>query len=260
MIFEYFKGLDMIKAIKYILILFTLGFIIPSIANAEIPVGSTVESRMLLAFKVNDQAAQALLPEDWRLLTLPKGPLAGANLLVVFIDKHLSRGPDGKPLDPYSSRTVAIVNYGVKAGVKGARMFVTQVYETPPVVNPYENSITATISRSASVDDAKNHKETWSIKPETGGEINFSLSYQSGKPGWKADVATPYSNKKPDFHRIYKYEQVADLLMSKALGKELTGEISFQSSVPEMAGMFDKNEQLIGVLAIPVYVRDVFLP
>ena len=250
----------MIKAIKHILILFTLGSLIPSIVHAETPVGSTVESRMLLAFKVNDQAAQTLLPEGWKLLTLPKGPFAGTNLMVSFMDKQLSRGADGKPLDPYSSRSAAILNYGVKAGVKGARMFVTQVYETPPIVNPYENSVSASISRSTSVDDSKNHKDTWSVKPETGGEINLSLSYQSGKAGWKAAVATPYSNKKSDFHRIYKYEQVAELLKSKALGKELKGEISFQSSVPELAGMFDKNEQLIGALAIPVYVRDVFLP
>ena len=57
--------------------------------TAEIAVGSNIDSRVVLAYKVNDAAAQALLPEGWKLLTLPKGPLAGANLLVAFIDRHL---------------------------------------------------------------------------------------------------------------------------------------------------------------------------
>lgn len=254
----------MIKITKYTLLLWFLAFLAPSLVNAETPVGSTVESRVVLAFKVNDQAAQGMLPDDWKLLTLPKGPLTGANLLLAFIDKHLALDADGKPLDPHSSRTVAVVNYGVKPGVKGVRMFVTRTYETPPVVNPYENSVPASIARSSSMDGPadgpKIYKEAWSLKPETGGEISLNLSYQSGKPGWKSSKATPYSNKKPDFYRIYKYEQLAELAMSNALGLKLNGEISFKSSIPELANMLDGSESLMGVLAIPMYVREVSLP
>ena len=255
----------MIKGTKFLLTkLIILTFLIPFSVSAETPVGSTIESRATLAFKVNDQAAQAMLPEGWKLLTLPKGPLAGANLLVAFIDKYLARDAQGKPLTPYSSRTVAIVNYGVKADVKGPRMFITRVFETPPVVNPYGNSVAASISRSASLDGPadgeKTHKEKWSVKAKSGGEINLSLSYKPGKPRWKSSKATPYSTVNPDFYRIYKYEQLADLAMSKAIGRDLNGVVSFQSTIPELVGVFDKNEKLVGVIAIPVYVREISLP
>ena len=166
--------------------------------TAETPIGSNVDSRVVLAFHVNEDAAQAFMPEGWRLLTLSKGPFAGANLLVAFIDRHLGLDAEGKPLDPYSSRSVAILNYGTKEGVEGMRMYVTRVYETPPVANSYGNGVSAGIARNAALDgpadSARNHEETWTVKPETGGEISFMLSYNSGKPSWSSSEATPYSN------------------------------------------------------------------
>lgn len=205
-----------------------------------------------------------MLPEGWGLLTLPKGPLAGSNLLVAFIDRHLALDPEGKPLTPHNSRSVAILAYGVKPGVKGARMFVTRVYETPPVASSYDNGVAASIGRDITLkgpsDGARSHQEVWVVEPETGGTLNLSLAYQSGRPGWSKSEATPYSAANPDFHRIYRYEQMADLGMSSALGRELNGEITFHSSIPELAGMFDGSEVLTGVLTIPVYVREVSLP
>lgn len=233
-------------------------------ATAETLVGSNVDSRVILAFHVNEESAQAFMPEGWKLFALPKGPLAGANLLVAFIDRNLALDAEGKPLDPYSSRSVAILNYGTKEGVEGMRTYITRVYETPPVASSYGNGVSASIARNAALDGpadgVRNHEETWTVKPETGGEISFELSYKSGRPGWSSSEAKPYSNANPDFHRIYRYQQLADLAMSTAIGRELNGEISFQSSVPELAGLFDGNESLIGVLTIPVYVREVSLP
>jgi len=104
------------------------------------------------------------------------------------------------------------------------------------------------------------HKEVWSVKPETGGEINLSLSYQFGKPGWKSSKTMPYSNVDPDFYRIYKYQQLADLAMSRAIGRELKGGVSFKSNVSELAGVFNGSESLVGILTIPVYKRVISLP
>ncbi len=233
-------------------------------ATAETAVGSNIDSRVVLAYKVNDSAAQAFLPEGWALLTLPKGPLAGANLLVAFIDRQLDLDPEGKPLDPFASRSVAILNYGTNPDVPGVRFFVTRVYETPPAANSYGNSLAASISRNSAskgpADGARQQEELWSVKPDTGGEISLALTYQSGKATWSKSEAMPYSSVIPGFHRIYRYQQLADLAMSAPMGKMLNGEVSFASSVPELSGVFDGNEALVGVLAIPVYVREVFLP
>lgn len=233
-------------------------------ATAETAVGSNIDSRVVLAYKVNDAAAQAMLPEGWKLLTLPNGPFAGANLLIAFIDRHLDLDPEGKPLDPFAGRSVAILNYGTKPDVSGVRFFVTRVYETPPVANSYGNGVAAGISRNSSVtgraEGVRQQEELWSVRPDSGGEISLALSYQSGRATWSKSEVMPYSNVTPDFHRIYRYQQLADLAMSAPMGKALNGDISFTSSVPELSGMFDGNEALVGVLAIPVYVREVFLP
>lgn len=232
--------------------------------TAEIAVGSNIDSRVVLAYKVNDAAAQALLPEGWKLLTLPKGPLAGANLLVAFIDRHLELDPEGKPLDPSTGRAVAILNYGTNPDVPGVRFFVSRVYETPPVANSYGNGVQAGISHNSTstgpAEGPRQQEEMWSVRPNSGGEISVALSYQSGRATWSKSEAMPYSNVTPDFHRIYRYQQLADLAMSAPMGKALNGDLSFTSSVPELSGVFDGNEALIGVLAIPVYVREVFLP
>ncbi len=249
---------------KYLILAATAVFALAAPLAAETPVGSNIDSRVVLAFKVNDPAAQAWLPGEWKLLTLPNGPFAGANLLVSFIDRHLSLDPDGKPLAPYASRAVALLAYGVQPGADGARMFVTRVYETPPVASSYDNGLPAAIARSFSLDGPadmpRTHAESWAVLPEAGGEIHLDLRYQAGAPGWSSAMATPYSGVNPAFHRIYRYDQLADLAMSKAAGRALNGEIGFAATVPELAPMFDGTEDLVGVLVLPVYVREVSLP
>ena len=242
----------------------TLALLVVVPAAAETKVGSNIDSRVVLAFKVNDDPVQAKLPGGWGLLTLPNGPLAGSNLLVAFIDRHLALDPDGKPLTPHNSRSVALLAYGVKPGVEGAHMFVLRVYETSPIANSYDNGVEASIGRDMTltgpVDGARTHQESWIVEPESGGALRLNLSYQSGRPGWSSSEAMPYSSVNPDFHRIYRYDQLADLSMSVALGRELNGDIAVESSIPELAMMFDGSENLMGVMTIPVYVREVSLP
>ncbi|SDZ32482.1 hypothetical protein SAMN05444004_110105 [Jannaschia faecimaris] len=233
-------------------------------AAAETNVGSNIDSRVVLAFKANDDAIEAMLPDGWRVITLPKGPLAGSNLLVAFIDRHLALDPENQPLEPYETRSVAILAHGVKPGEDGAHMFVLRVYETPPVASSYGNGVAASIGRVktsvAPIGSARTHRETWRVDPETGGELSLILSYRSGRPSWSSAEARPYSAVDPDFHRIYRYDQLADLVMSVALERQLDGNIFVRSSIPELADIFDGNETLMAVLSIPFYVREVSLP
>lgn len=231
---------------------------------ADTQIGSSVESRVTLAFKVDEAAAQEWLPEGWNLASIPRGPLAGANLIVSLIDWHLATDAEGKPENPHARRAVATVAYGVKEGVEGMRTFITRIYETPPVIGPYSNSVSAQIARSSSLegpaDSERVKKEVWVVKPKSGGEIRLGLSHQAGIPSWSASETMPYSSATPDFHRIYRYQQLAYLAMSTAIGKELNGEVEFRSSVPELAEMFNGTESLVGIITTPVYVRRTFLP
>ena len=67
----------------------------------------------------------------------------------------------------------------------------------------------------------------------------------------------PFSAASPDFHRIYRYDQLADLAMSDGLGRQLDGEVRFDASVP---ALLDGSEELKAVTVIPIYIRKVSLP
>jgi hypothetical protein len=230
-------------------------------ASAETPVGSNVESRLVLALKADDAAVTALMPQGWRGLTLPQGPFAGANLLVLLSDRHLGLDPDGNPIDPYASRYAALVAYGVSPEAKGPRMFVLRTYETPPVVAVYGNAVAAEISRvsalSGSGDSPRERTETWEVAAANGDRISLELDYRQGRPGWSSGEAMPYSAETPDFHRIYRYDQLADLAMSTGLGRPLDGEIAFEASVPSL---LDGTQDIQAITMIPVYIRKVSLP
>ena len=246
------------------LCLITTVAVAPMAAKAETLVRSTVESRLLLGFKVDDAAAQAWLPEGWAPLTLPKGPLAGTNMIVSFMDRHVILDPEGKTDTPASNRAVALLSYAVSPDVKGPRAFITRIWETPPVVNPYSNSLPAVISRSASSDGsgeaAGQRSESWNVAPEGGGTMTVTLNYESGpkvfSPGQES---LPYSAADPEYHEIYRYDQLAELVSNSQIGKPLKGDIAFSTDIAELAPMLDGAVTPVAIVSIPVYVRQVYL-
>lgn len=232
-------------------------------ARAETPLGSSVENRLMLAFKANDEAVQAMMPDGWKALTLPKGPLAGTNLILSFIERDLVLDPEGKPAVPHQDRAMALIAYGVRPDVEGARPFITRVYERSPMANSYGNSIEADFTHEKSIavsgGEAPKHTERWAVQSGDG-TLNLTLSYDRGTPGWSENEVRPYSAANPDFFRIYRYRQLADLAMSNGLGKPLAGEVAYSSDISGLVNVLDGNEELQAILVIPVYVRELSLP
>jgi hypothetical protein len=67
-----------------------------------------------------------------------------------------------------------------------------------------------------------------------------------------------YSAAKPDFYRIYRFEQSADEVRST--GADRVQKVVFKASGPKLAPLFDGSEQLIGVTSVPWYTRQTYLP
>lgn len=242
-----------------------VAFSTAAIATAQTKLWSTVESRIILGFKADDAAVQATMPDGWKAITLPKGPFAGVNLLVVFMDRHLILDSEGKPQESSSNPVAALMSYGVSKDVEGVRAYITRTYEISPVVNPMGNSVEALIMRdgqkTVAADNSVERSEIWSVKPEGGGSIDFSLSYDSAGLNWtEGGKSRPYSSAMPEYSHVYQYDQAAELIMNTTSGYELSNEWKFSSSVPEYADLFDGSENLAAILNIPVYVRDVFEP
>lgn len=231
-------------------------------AQAETPVGSNVDSRVLVGVRVNQDALQTLMPEGWKSISWPSGPLKGSNLLIGLIDGILEMDPEGTPLDPPNRRAMVLVGLG--KGVDGVRGYVLRIMTTVPERNPYSVAVPAAISRTRTLSDPaegpRTVSDSWTIQPEGGGAVSITLDYTAGKRGWSAGESTPYSGADPTFSRIYRYDQMVDLVVSEGLGKPSSGSYDVTSSVPELSGLFDGSEKIMTVMDVPVYVRDVSLP
>lgn len=232
-------------------------------AIAESFVGSTVESRLILGFKVEDAKAAALLPDGWAPLTFPQGPLTGANMLVTFMDRHLIRDAEGNPATPVSGRAAAMVVYGVQAGAP-PRLFIVRVFEPAPMTDRYGNSIAAELSRKLEAETGSTGlravEEEWQVRSEAG-NIEVSMEYAGVPLGWSEDnEALPYSAVNPGFNRIYRYDQMIGLVLNAAMGLDMSSSASFSASGPELDDLFSGISRPVVALTVPVYVRDVFLP
>jgi hypothetical protein len=253
------------KRFSISLLVIVLGLVVSiSIAYAETFVGSTYDTRSVVAFKVAEKAAQSWLPDGWSVAPIGKGPLAGSNLFIVFIDSHLSLDPEGKPSAIPQYRAAVLVTPASQANSEKPRIYVTRIYIADSSLNPYKNSVGAEIRRtstlSAEGSGSATGSEEWSVKTSDGGMLSFRMKY-SGKTLSLAERETfPYSSVEPDFHRIYRYKQLSDLIMSVPAKLDRVTEHEFSTSIPEMASMFDGSEELIGIVNIPFYWRQTYLP
>lgn len=231
-------------------------------AKAETLVGSNVDSRVLVGLNVNRDGVQALMPEGWSSVPFPRGPLKGSNLLLALIDGVLEMDPEGKPLDPASRRAAVLVGLGKSDDT--VRMYVLRILTTVPERNPYGVAAAAQIERTKSLsgpaNGARESSDEWRIMPAEGGELVFKLNYTTGKRSWSPGELFPHSAANPDFLRIYRYDQMVDLVVSSALGKPSSGEFSLTNTIAELEAVFDGSQETVAVMDVPVYVRDVFLP
>ncbi|MEP1206083.1 MAG: hypothetical protein ABJL64_20165 [Rhizobiaceae bacterium] len=183
-------------------------------------------------------------------------------MLFALIDGVLEMGPDGKPLNPPSRRAVVFVGLGKKD--EAVRMFVLRIMTTVPERDPYSVATVAEIARTRTLggpaNGARRVSDEWLIAPSAGGELKFRLNYATGKRSWIPGELFPHSASKPEFSRIYRYDQLVDLVVSTPLGKPPSGDFELSSSVDELRTVFDGSQETIAVLDIPVYVRKVYLP
>ncbi|MCJ8310303.1 MAG: hypothetical protein MJH08_14700 [Hyphomicrobiales bacterium] len=238
----------------------------PQIATAETLSGSNVDSRVIVGLKVDAAGLAALMPEGWAPVAFPGGPIKGANMLFALIDGVLEMDAEGKPLDPASRRAVVFVGMGRKG--ETVRQFVLKILTTVPQRNPYGVASAAEIERSRTVSGPANGaravSDAWRIAPAEGGEksgeVTFKLDYTTGRRAWMPGELFPYSAAEPDFSRIYRFNQLVDLVVSAPLGKPSSGTFQLSNSVEGLQSILNGSEETVAVIDIPVYVRQVYLP
>ena len=236
-------------------------------AGAETLIGSNVDNRINVYLRVGQAELQGWLPAPWQVNPLPKGPLKETNLIMVFVDRLLSQDAQGKPAAGGTFRAVALVVPAKHPQTGESALFVIRIYtphEDLDLYNPYKNSVRATIRREYTFKGADlspgTASDLWELRDSTGGMLEFRIEYQRAVPSRAKPEYKPRSSVEPTFFRIYRVDQGMDLIKSIPAGIDRVQSYQLHVTVPELRKLFDGTEKVVGILAIPWYVRKLFLP
>ena len=233
-------------------------------AKAETLVGSSLFSRIYLAYSVNQKAAQAWLPAPWKVASLPKGPFKETNLFVFFTDVFTYQDGEGKTDRGGTFSYAALVVYGKNQQTGEFAAFVTRAYWPHDDPGAYKSAVKATVSREATIKGVTSKpgtsSEVWKVQDSAGGIMEFRMDYQRGVPKRVKREMKVRSSVEPDFFRIYRDDYAVDLVKSIPAGINRVKNYQFRTTISELGKMFDGSEKLIGISVNPCRVRQVFLP
>jgi len=233
-------------------------------AKAETLVGSSLFSRIYLAYSVNQKAAQAWLPAPWKVASLPKGPFKETNLFVFFTDVFTYQDGEGKTDRGGTFSYAALVVYGKNQQTGEFAAFVNRVYWPHDDPGAYKSAVKATVSREATIKGATSESgegsEVWKVQDSAGGIIEFRMDYQRGVPKRVKKEFKAHSSVEPDIFFNYQDDYASDLVKSIPAGIDRAKNYKFRVTMPELLKMFDGSEQLIGILVNPCRVRQSFRP
>jgi len=240
-------------------------FQVPAVhVNAETLQSSSLYYRNLLGFSVDQKAVQEWLPAPWKAVSISKGPLRGSNILVLFDDWFIRHDGEGKLYKDGTFCSSAIVAFGKNQQTEEFSSFVTRVFWPYDDPGPYKNAVKAVVNREATIKGSTSTtgsgSESWTINDNTGGILEFKMDYQRGVPNRRKSEPKPRSNVVPDFYRIYRFDQAADLVLSVPESINRVKNFELKTNIPELRKVFDGSEQLIGITVFPSIVRQAFLP
>lgn len=237
---------------------------LPATAQEKEQLFSTdLNARTVLAFKVSDAVVQKFLPAGFVVNSPTAGPSKGSNLSILLIDYLLVQDLEGKPIPTPPTVAMLIPAKKIASGeavnvVFGG--FIAQA-AVPGPYSVYGPAKTTIDLHSLTDTDGKTIiDETWAIKADDGSTLNIALQFARGVPARSEAVVKLYSAAKPDFYRIYRFEQAADLVRSTSTGIDRVAKFSFDASGPKLASVFDGAQQLISITSIPFYSRSIYLP
>jgi hypothetical protein len=247
---------------------FTLALLLlatlPAIAqDKETLYENDVEVRTVWTFKVKDAAVQNLMPAGWELNPPATGPSKGFNLGLVLINQTLSQDPEGKPRTAHNY--AVLVAPAKKTGTDVAAQMVLAGFVAKDAVpgaygvyGPAE--VTGGRRQQIEAEGKAGAEESWQVRADDGSVLELQVRFVRGQPNRGKVEAKIYSAAKPDFYRIYRFEQAADLVRSTPTGVDRTSNISIKASGPKLTPLFDGSQQLISITSIPFYSRSIYLP
>jgi hypothetical protein len=239
---------------------------VASLACAQKHVQSTLDSRIVLAYKVNAAEIQRWIPAPWQVAPVASGPAKDANLTMTFVDRLLDQDAEGKPVKTPTYRVVALSVPATNPQTKDSGGLIVRLYNSSPESIPgfYKTAVLATVDREitekGSGASTASVLERWGMKDGKGGSLELLVQYQRGIATRSKLEAKPRSGSDPATWRIYRIEQATEVLKSIHGGTDRVQAVNLRVKVPELAKLFDGSEQLVAVTSVPMYTRQTFLP
>jgi hypothetical protein len=234
----------------------------PVFAQNEKYTGSNVDVRTILSFKASDGAVQKMLPEGWEVNSPAAGPSKGANLGLSLIDQITAQDAEGKPATTFRGAVFTIPAKKKGTDTAGTMVFTGLMSSGAPgaygVYVPAKAKVEREVETEA--DGKSTAEEKWEFKADDGSSIEVTIEYERGPALRNKVEAKVFSAAKPEFYRIYRFEQASDVARSTGNGVDRVGKISVKATGEKLAPLFDGAQQVISVTSIPWYSRQVYLP
>lgn len=233
----------------------------PAIAEEKIS-AVDLSARTAMTFKVNEGMLQKLLPAGFEMNPPAVGPAKGANPAITLIDFLMVQDPDGKPLPPRTSVAMNIPSKKIATG-EAVGMVIGGFILEAGAPGPYFVSTPSKISvnrQTHNVDGKTIIDETWDIKGNDGNALDVVVQFERGALTRAKAEAKLHSGAKPEFYRIYKFEQAIDVVRSSAMGVDRATKFTIKASGPKFAPLFDGTQQVISITSVPYYSRSIYVP
>jgi hypothetical protein len=224
-----------------------------------------VESRTVLAFRVDDQKLQTSLPPGWAAMAAGQGPSHGANLNVIFAERLLVQGGDEEPMAGQATNQIVVVAVPVKpAGGYPGGVFIALGLSAQAAGAPGPYGVfavgTAEVERllRAPSDDTHRSTECWTFRGDAGLTFDLRLGYTRRTPARSHTETVAYSAKDPNFHRTYYADQGADVLRSVPGGVDRVSDFEFHAVGGDGSPLAQSLEGLsapVSVVSLPWTVR-----
>jgi hypothetical protein len=225
-------------------------------------------NRIMLAFRVNPEAVQRRLPTPWQLTPPTSGPLKGATLFVVLVDRLRDDEAESKPGFHGPNR---IVNIAVPARYPQTDQMASIILggwasnpaNVPGFYQVYRQAAVRVEQVIKGEAEAEEVTDVWEVRDAVG-HGGLELRRQSRRTiatrKRERGEAQARSAKDPDLWHRHRFDAATDMVRSVPEGIDMVQQYTFRLTAPEYRELFDGSEQLVGIVAAPWHIRQVLTP
>jgi hypothetical protein len=224
-------------------------------------------NRIMLAFRVNPEAVQRWLPTPWQLNPPTSGPLKGATLFVVLVDRLRDDEAEGKPGFHGPNHIVNIVVPARHPQTGQIASIILGGWASNPANVPgfyqvYRQAAVRVEQVTRGEAEAEEVVDVWEVR-DTASRGGLELRLQSQRTlsmrTRERGEAQALSAKNPDLWHRHRFDAATDVVRSVPAGIDMVQQYSFRLTAPEYREFFDGSEQLVGIVAAPWHMRQVFI-